>query len=94
MSWYAGTFENLSLAGEFHHNRPRIISSQVGAVNPDLGPLWDTSRRQQLVTELLTQLDLAPLFTHEFPISRAREAYAAVDHGADGLVQCVFTYDT
>ena len=41
MSWYAGTFESLNLAGEFHHNRPRIISSQVAAVNPDLGPLWD-----------------------------------------------------
>ena len=93
MSWYGGTFESLNLAGEFHHNRPRIISSQVGSVNPDLGPLWDTARRQQVVTQLLTQLDLAPLFTHEFPIGRAREAYAAVDQGIDGLVQCVLTYD-
>ena len=93
MSWYAGTFESLNLAGEFHHNRPRIISSQVGAVNPDLGPLWDTSRRQQLVTRLLTELDLAPMFTHEFPIDRAADAYSTVDRGADGLVQCVLNYD-
>ncbi len=92
MSWYGGTFESLNLAGEFHHNRPRIFSSQVGAVNPDLGPLWDASRRQQVVSRLLTELDLNPLFTHEFPIERAPEAYAAVDGGADGLVQCVFTY--
>ncbi len=92
MSWYGGTFESLNLAGEFHHNRPRIISSQVGSVNPDLGPLWDIPRRQELVTQLLTQLDLAPLLTHEFPISRAPEAYALVDQGADGLVQCVLTY--
>lgn len=92
MSWYGGTFESLNLAGEFHHNRPRIISSQVGSINPDLGPLWDTSRRQQVVTQLLTELDLAPLFTHEFPISRASEAYAVVDQGVDGLVQCVLTY--
>jgi 2-desacetyl-2-hydroxyethyl bacteriochlorophyllide A dehydrogenase len=92
LSWYGGTFESLNLAGEFHHNRPRIVSSQVGSVNPDLGPLWDTTRRQELVTRLLTQLELTPLFTHEFPISRAPEAYAAVDQGADGLVQCVFTY--
>lgn len=92
LSWYGGTFESLNLAGEFHHNRPRIVSSQVGSVNPDLGPLWDIARRQELVTRLLTQLDLTPLFTHEFPISRAPEAYAAVDQGADGLVQCVLTY--
>jgi threonine dehydrogenase-like Zn-dependent dehydrogenase len=92
MTWYGGTFESLNLAGEFHHNRPRIFSSQVGAVNPDLGPPWDASRRQQVVSRLLTELDLKPLFTHEFPIERAPEAYAAVDRGADGLVQCVFTY--
>lgn len=92
MSWYGGTFEGLNLAGEFHHNRPRIISSQVASMNPDLGPLWSTARRQQVVSRLLTELDLAPLFTHEFPIERAAEAYAAVDAGADGLVQCVLTY--
>jgi hypothetical protein len=61
-------------------------------MNPDLGPLWDIPRRQELVTQLLTQLDLAPLFTHEFPISRAPVAYALVDQGADGLVQCVLPY--
>ena len=93
VSWYSGTFESLNLAGEFHHNRPRIISSQVGSIPPDLGPLWDVARRQEVVTGLLRDLELAPLFTHEFPLGRAAEAYATVDGGADGLVQCVLTYD-
>jgi 2-desacetyl-2-hydroxyethyl bacteriochlorophyllide A dehydrogenase len=92
ISWYGGTFESLNLAGEFHHNRPRIISSQVGSMNPDLGPLWDVARRQEVVAELLPQLDLAPLFTHEFPIDRAAEAYALVDQAPEGLVQCVLRY--
>ena len=92
VSWYGGTFESLNLAGEFHHNRPRVISSQVGSMSPELGPLWDTARRQEVVTQLLSQLELAPLFTHEFPIDRAPEAYAAVDGAAEGLVQCVLTY--
>jgi 2-desacetyl-2-hydroxyethyl bacteriochlorophyllide A dehydrogenase len=92
VSWYGGTFESLSLAGEFHHNRPRIISSQVGSMSPDLGPLWDPARRQEVVSALLGQLELAPLFTHEFPIERAADAYAAVDQGAEGLVQCILTY--
>ena len=92
LSWYGGTFESLNLAGEFHHNRPRIVSSQVGSVNPDLGPLWDTTRRQELVSRLLTQVELTSMFTHEFPIGRAPEAYAAVDQGVDGLIQCVLTY--
>lgn len=92
LSWYGGTFETLNLAGEFHHNRPRVISSQVGSVNPDLGPLWNVDRRQQVATQLFGQLELAPLFTHEFPIGRAPAAYAAVDAGGAGLVQCVLTY--
>ena len=92
ISWYRGSFESLSLAGEFHHNRPRIISSQVGSMNPELGPLWDLARRQDVVSDLLGRLELAPLFTHEFPLDRAPEAYAAVDQTADGLVQCVLTY--
>lgn len=92
ISWYGGSFESLSLAGEFHHNRPRIISSQVGSISPDLGPLWSTARRQEVVTRLLSELELAPLFTHEFPIERASDAYAAVDEAAEGLVQCVLTY--
>jgi 2-desacetyl-2-hydroxyethyl bacteriochlorophyllide A dehydrogenase len=92
MSWYGGTFEGLNLSGEFHHNRPRIISSMVGSVNPDLGPMWSTARRQQVVSRLLTELDLAPLFTHELPIDRAAEAYALVDQSPEGLVQCVLAY--
>jgi 2-desacetyl-2-hydroxyethyl bacteriochlorophyllide A dehydrogenase len=92
MSWYGGTFESLNLSGEFHHNRPRVISSMVASVNPVLGPLWTTARRQQVVSQLLTELDLAPLFTHEFPISRAAEAFALVDQAPEGLVQCVLTY--
>ena len=93
ISWYGGTFESLNLSGEFHHNRPRVISSMVASVNPDLGALWNTARRQDVVRQLLTELDLAPLFTHEFHISRAAEAYALVDQAPEGLVQCVFTYD-
>jgi len=92
VSWYGGTFESLNLMGEFHHNRPRVYSSQVGSMNPDLGPLWDVARRQDVVSRLFGRLDLAPMFTHEFPVGRAAEAYATVDEAPDGLVQCFFTY--
>jgi threonine dehydrogenase-like Zn-dependent dehydrogenase len=93
MSWYGGTFESLSLSGEFHHNRPRIISSQVGGINPDLGPLWSVDRRKALANELLAQLDLGPLLTHTVPIEDVASAYALVDNGAADLVQCVISYD-
>ncbi|MCU1418533.1 MAG: hypothetical protein JWP32_2707 [Schumannella sp.] len=92
MSWYGGSFENLSLVGEFHHNRPRIISSQVGGLSPDLGPLWSLQRRQEVVSRLMGELDLGPLITHERPIEEAAEAYRIVDTRPDDLVQFVLTY--
>lgn len=92
LSWYGGTFESLSLAGEFHHNRPRIISSQVGGINPDLGPLWSMQRRRALATTMLTDLSLEPLITHEFPIKQAAKAYEAIDTGDQDVVQCVLSY--
>lgn len=92
LSWYGGTFENLRLSDEFHHNRIQVISSQVGAVNPRLGPLWSKSRRQELVDRLLGELTLAPLFTHTFNVERAADAYRAVDEMAPNLVQCVLVY--
>ena len=93
MSWYGGSFESLSLSGEFHHNRPRIISSQVGGVSPDLGPLWSVTRRKHLTNQLLTELDLGPLLTHTFPIQNAAEAYELVDSRPDDLVQALLSYN-
>jgi 2-desacetyl-2-hydroxyethyl bacteriochlorophyllide A dehydrogenase len=92
LSWYGGTFESLNLAGEFHHLRPRIIATQVGGLSPDLGPLWSTARRQEVVSELLGSLDLSPLMTHEFDIEQAAAAYEYVDARPDDLVQCLIRY--
>lgn len=94
LSWYGGTFETLSLVGEFHHNRPRVIASQVAGLAPHLGPLWTMRRRQAVVTQLMHDLDLSPLITHEYPISAAAEAYRTVDSRPHDLVQCLLTYPT
>ncbi len=93
LSWYGGSFESLSLTGEFHHNRPRIIASQVAGLGPHLGPLWSLPRRQEVVLELLLELDLAPLMTHDFSLEEAKEAYALVDARPDDLIQCTLSVD-
>ena len=93
MSWYGGTFETLSLTGEFHHNRVRISSSQVGAVNPDLGPLWSSGAAHgDRIGGFLHQLPLAEYITHEFEPSQAAEAYAMIDERRPDVLQCVFRY--
>lgn len=92
MSWYGGTFESLNLAGEFHHNRPRIVASQVGGLNPHLGPLWSLARRQELAARLMKELDLTSLLTHQFDVEDAATAYALIDSRPEGLVQCLISY--
>jgi 2-desacetyl-2-hydroxyethyl bacteriochlorophyllide A dehydrogenase len=92
MSWYGGTFESLSLSGEFHHNRVRIHSSQVDAVNPDLGPLWSTARRMDVALALLVDLPLEDYITHEFTPAQADEAYEMIDHAAGMPIQCIFRH--
>jgi threonine dehydrogenase-like Zn-dependent dehydrogenase len=92
LSWYGGSFESLDLSGEFHHNRPRLIASQVVGLNPELGPLWSTRRRMDLAVRLLAELDLEPMLTHTFPVEKAVEAYQLVDARPPDLVQCVLSY--
>jgi len=94
MSWYGGTFESLSLSGEFHHNRPRIISSQVGSVNPFLGPLWSVSRRGRIAREYLDSLapDLKAFITHRVPLAEAGRGYSLLDQGSPDDMQVLIDY--
>jgi threonine dehydrogenase-like Zn-dependent dehydrogenase len=94
MSWYGGTFEGLNLAGEFHHNRPRIISSQVGAVNPFLGPLWSTDRRAKIALEYLSFFaqDLRHFITHRIPLAEAERGYQLLDQEGSDVLQVLIDY--
>ncbi|WP_029075900.1 zinc-dependent alcohol dehydrogenase [Kaistia adipata] len=94
MSWYGGTFESLSLSGEFHHNRPRIVSSQVGSVNPFLGPLWSVPRRAQIAREYLSTYarDLKGFITHRVPLQDAARGYQLLDQGSPEVMQVLIDY--
>lgn len=92
MSWYGGTLDGVGLGGEFHHNRVDIRSSQVGAVNPQLGPLWSTARRMALARELLVELPLERYITHELEPQDAARAYAMLDGLDEPALQCVFRF--
>lgn len=94
MSWYGGTFESLQLSGEFHHNRTRIISSQVGAVNPALGPMWNVARRGEIVREMIDEYadDLSSFVTHRIPLSEAGRGYRLLDQSAPDVLQVLIEY--
>ena len=94
MSWYGGSFEGLSLSGEFHHNRPRIVASQVGAVNPDLGPLWSVPRRAAIAREFMDAFaaDLRGFVTHRLPLRDAARGYQLLDQGSPEVMQVLLDY--
>lgn len=96
MSWYGGTFESLSLSGEFHHNRTRIISSQVGATNPFLGPLWSVPRRSAIAREYIDLFakDLGGFITHRIPLADAGRGYRLLDQGSPDVFQVLIDYRT
>jgi 2-desacetyl-2-hydroxyethyl bacteriochlorophyllide A dehydrogenase len=91
-SWYGEKPVPLDLGGRFHRGRVRLVSSQVGRIDPSLAPRWDRDRRLGLAIELLRELVLAELITQRFAFARAAEAYALVDGRAGETVQVVLDY--
>ncbi len=80
-------------SGEFHHNRTRVISSQVGAVI-DLGPHWSVPRRAEIAREYLDLLapDLAGFVTRRLPLSEAKRGYNLLDQGDPDVMQVIIHY--
>src|SRR5205807_958766 len=91
-SWYGDKPVPLDLGGRFHRGRVRLVSSQVGRIDPSLAPRWDRERRLGLAKELLGELVLAELITHRVPFAKAAEAYALLDERASETVQVVLDY--
>jgi threonine dehydrogenase-like Zn-dependent dehydrogenase len=91
-SWYGEKPVPLDLGGRFHRSRVRLVSSQVGRIDPSLAPRWDRERRLELATSLLGELILAELITHRIPFTHAAEAYALLDAQSRQTVQVVLDY--
>lgn len=92
-SWYGVKAVTLGLGGAFHRRRVRVVSSQVGLIDPCLSPRWTHARRLALARDLLADLSLAPLITHRIPFADAARAYALVDEHPEEVVQVVLTYE-
>jgi threonine dehydrogenase-like Zn-dependent dehydrogenase len=91
MSWYGVPASDLLLAGEFHHNRIRVRSSQVGRINPLLVN-WSPQRRTAAALDILRRFDVERMITVRFSPAQAAEAYAAVDKREAPPLQAVFVY--
>jgi 2-desacetyl-2-hydroxyethyl bacteriochlorophyllide A dehydrogenase len=90
-SWYGAKSVTLPLGAEFHRRRLEIRSSQVSTVG-GRAVRWDRRRRLETTRALLPELPLSLLSSHTFPFEGAREAYAALDRGDDGVVHVALSY--
>jgi len=91
-SWYGTKDVSLPLGREFHRRRLQIRSTQVSTVPARLAERWDVPRRRVVATKLLSELPLKLLATHDVPFDEAREAYAALDRGDEGLMHVGLRY--
>lgn len=91
-SWYGTKAVSLPLGGAFHRRRLRIRSTQVSTIPSHLAGRWDVGRRRAVAMDLLRELPLKLLATHEVPFERAAEAYAALDRAEPGMMHVALRY--
>jgi threonine dehydrogenase-like Zn-dependent dehydrogenase len=95
--FFQGEGVGLFLGEEFHHNRIRVVCSQISGVAPDAAGRWNVDRLQRSVIDLAAdaRLDLVSLVSHWIPLEDAADAFRLLDGRLEETVQVVldFTHD-
>jgi threonine dehydrogenase-like Zn-dependent dehydrogenase len=91
-SWYGAKPVTLPLGAEFHRRRLQVRSTQVSTIPVHLQGRWNVARRRAATLDLMAELPLQALSTHEFPLADAASAFAAVDRGEEGLLHAALWY--
>ena len=83
-----------------HHRDRGVIrsrrpahSTQVSTIPSALAGRWTLERRRAVAAALLSELRLAMLATHTFPLAAVADAFAALGRGKDGLINAALCYD-
>ncbi len=79
--FFQGDGSGLFLGEEFHHNRVRIVCSQISGLNPSLDHRWSVERLEKTVMSLAAEgrVFLEPLVTHVFEADEAERAFQLLD---------------
>jgi 2-desacetyl-2-hydroxyethyl bacteriochlorophyllide A dehydrogenase len=93
VSWYGTKPVSLPLGAEFHRRRLTIRSTQVSTIPARLAGEWSRERRRRVALDLMGELPLEKLATHEFPLPEAAEAYRQADAGQAGLLHAALCYE-
>ena len=93
--FYQGGSQGLRLGEEFHHNRVRIIASQIAGTPLSLGPRWDQARLVRTVMDqvLRGRLAVNSLITDVVPAREVARVFARLDAGDPRILQVVLRFD-
>lgn len=92
--FYQGDGVGLRLGDEFHHNRVRLVCSQIGGVPPAVAGRWNQARLNRTFLRLAAErrIDPAALVSHVVPVAEAAEAYEMLDRRPHEALQVVLTF--
>ena len=92
--FYQGGAEHLRLGEEFHHNRVRIVASQIAGTPVALGPRWDQPRLVRTFMGLVRsgRVDVRSLVTDVVDAADVAAVFARLDRGAPEIVQAVLRF--
>src|SRR3712207_1764608 len=81
--FFQGEGRGLFLGEEFHHNRIRVVCSQISGLSPALDHRWSVERLEKTVMALTAEgrISLEPLVTHVFEAGKADKAFALLEIG-------------
>lgn len=92
--FYQGGAEHLRLGEEFHHNRVRIVASQIGGTPVRLGARWDHARLLAVFGEQLRRgaVDPIALVTDVLDAADVATGFAKLDAGDPDTLQVVLRF--
>lgn len=93
--FYQGGAADLRLGEEFHHNRVRIVASQISGVPVGLGGRWDQPRLVRTVMELVLSgaIDAGALVSDVVAAGDVAGVFERLDEGDPGILQAVLRFD-
>jgi 2-desacetyl-2-hydroxyethyl bacteriochlorophyllide A dehydrogenase len=92
--FYQGDAVGLRLGDEFHHNRVRLVCSQIGGVPPAVAGRWDQARLNRTFLRLAVdrRIDPVGLISHVLAVEDAPAAYRMLDQSPHEALQVVLTF--
>jgi 2-desacetyl-2-hydroxyethyl bacteriochlorophyllide A dehydrogenase len=93
--FYQGGAAGLRLGEEFHHNRVRIVASQISGTPVALGPRWDQPRLVRTVMDQVRagRLDVRSLVTDVVEAGDVAAIFERLDRGDPDVLQSVLRFD-